>query len=78
MSSKLACKECGSRETQCVDKGELEKVTGSTVGTRGFIDSSVLTAIIGLITGIFAWLTIKEANKSPYIVCKACGHYEKL
>lgn len=81
----LKCKGCGSRDTEVVSARELSEKTG---------DASVMTAAAGAINPVivveainsifkalgrlFGWLGEKEKGNRQVVVCKDCGHWEKV
>jgi hypothetical protein len=81
----LKCKECQSRNTEIVSAKDLSEKTG---------DKSIMTASAGAINPVivlkaisdifeafgklFGWLKEKEKGNRKVIVCKDCGHWNKI
>lgn len=81
----LKCKGCGGNNTEVVSAKELSEKTG---------DASIMTSATGTINPIlvlevfknifkamgklFGWLEEKEKGKRKVVVCKDCGHWDKI
>jgi len=75
----LLCNKCGKKDAFVTTKGKLEKLTSAPIGAFGAIPPVMIGGAIGvlrdLIAAIVDWLRDKNTK---YVVCGACGHYEKL
>lgn len=81
----LKCNSCGSTNTEIVSAKQLSEKIGDPsimTGTKGVIDPTlVVLAIIAIakaLKGLFDWMKQKEKNDHKIIVCKQCGHWERI
>lgn len=78
----LKCPSCANQTAFVTTKRKLEKITNSgelknegVVGAAS-IDFTVLAEVFKTVFNkVFGWF---EENDQKYIICKSCGHYEKL
>ncbi len=75
----LLCNKCGKKNAFVTTKGKLEEITGTSLYAAGFISPSGIVGAIPLlkiiVEAIIDWL--RDEN-TKYVVCAACGYYEKL
>jgi len=81
----LKCKECGSRNTQVVSAKELSEKTGDSsilTAATGYINPVIvikaLKALFEALGKLFGWIEEKEKGNRKVVVCKDCGHWEKV
>ena len=81
----LKCKGCGSNNTEVVSAKELSEKTGDTsimTSATGTINPilvlEVVKHIFKAMGKLFGWLEEKEKGKRKVVVCKDCGHWDKV
>ncbi|MBY5949290.1 hypothetical protein [Photobacterium rosenbergii] len=81
----LKCRGCGSRTTEVVNAKELSEKTGDSsfiTQNQGAIDPNIvagaLKAIFKALGKIFGWLEEREKGNRKVVVCRDCGHWEKV
>jgi hypothetical protein len=81
----LACNKCGSRDTFVCGARDLAAKTGDRsfmTCTAGLIDPVSLVALFAILLAagkaLFEYLSWREKNNPPVVVCKACGRWEKV
>jgi DNA-directed RNA polymerase subunit RPC12/RpoP len=81
----LACKKCGSRNTFVCGARELAAKTGDQefmTAAFGIVAPNLLLTLFDALMKagkhFFEYLGLREKNNSPVVVCKACGHWERV
>jgi hypothetical protein len=81
----LLCKKCGSREAFACSAKELADGAGDPsflVRPCGAIDPVSAGALIAAALAAFRaavdYLARREENNATVVVCKACGHWERV
>ncbi len=83
----MKCSECNSKNTIPVRLDQIDKilsekgirresgVTSGTINLDGGI-LNILGILLSLASNFFDYLTEKEKNNPPCLLCKDCSHWE--
>lgn len=83
----MQCKKCKSNNTGVYKAKDLATKTGdnsfnTASSGAAAIDPALLIElaklVVVLLSGIFSWLKSKQKNERMILLCKDCGHWEKL
>lgn len=75
----LKCPACGKQDAALVKKKDLEKwvegpASGPGLGSVGIIPPDVAIKVLSvLVQNLLPWFL---SQRTRYVVCRACGHYE--
>lgn len=84
----MQCSECNSKNTTAVRLDQIDKILteqgiqrepGATSGKMNLTGEdifNILGLLFSLASKVFDYLTEKEKNNPPCLLCKDCGHWE--